>query len=84
MVVATLNQIRLVCWSPKELPSVSKHLLQLAYNPSIRVVDKTYLIEPVSDMSPFWDQRDKKYHNRDLKPKGWDEIREKLKLTGKH
>jgi len=47
-------------------------------------VDKTYLMEPVSGMPPFWEQRDEKYHNRDLKPKGRDEIREKLNLKEKY
>ena len=35
-------------------------------------------------MTPLWDQRDKNYHNRDLKPKPWDEIGEKLKVAGKY
>jgi hypothetical protein len=42
------------------------------------------MIEPVSDMPPFWDQRDENYHNRDLKPKGWDEVREKFKLMDEY
>jgi len=41
-------------------------------------MDKTYVIELVRDMRPLWDQRDKNYHNRDLKPKPWDEIGEKI------
>jgi hypothetical protein len=41
-------------------------------------MDKTYLIELVTDMSPLWDQRDKNHHKRNLKPKCWDEIGEKL------
>jgi len=44
---------------------------------SIRAVDKTYLTELVTDDPPFWDQREKNYHNRDLMPRRWDEIREK-------
>jgi hypothetical protein len=44
-------------------------------------VDKTYLIELVRNMPPLWDQRD---HNRDLKPKLWEEIGEKLNVTGKY
>jgi hypothetical protein len=47
-------------------------------------MDKTYLIELVKNMSPLWDQRDKKYHNRDLKPKLWEETGEKLSVTGKY
>jgi hypothetical protein len=33
---------------------------------------------------PLWDQRDKNYHNRGLKPKLWDEIGEKLNSAGKY
>ena len=47
-------------------------------------MNKTYLIELVRDMRPLWDQRDKNYHNRDLKPKLWDEIGEKLNVAGKY
>jgi hypothetical protein len=32
------------------------------------------------DMTPLWDQRDKNYHYKDLKPKLRDEIGEKLNL----
>jgi len=39
-------------------------------------------MELVRDIQPLWDQRDKNYHNRDLKPKLWDEIGEKLKVAG--
>ena len=39
--------------------SLARHLLQLAHNPRVRAVGKTYLIEVVRDMLPFWDQRDK-------------------------
>jgi hypothetical protein len=46
-------------------------------------MDKTYLIELVRDMPPLWNQTDKKDHSRDIKPKLWDEIREKLNVTGK-
>jgi len=47
-------------------------------------MDKTYLIELVRDMSPLWDERDKNYHNRDFKLKLWDDIGEKLNITGKY
>jgi len=47
-------------------------------------VDTTYLIELVRDVTPLWDQRDKNFHNRDLKSKLWDEIGEKLNVTGKY
>jgi len=45
-------------------------------------MDKTYLTELVRDMAPLWDQRDKNYHYRGLKPKLWDEIGEKLNVAG--
>ena len=89
-----MHQIRLACWSFKEFPTVwpnkislfradslARLLLQLAYDLSIRVVEKTYLIELVSYMPPFWDQRKENYHNRELKPQRWDEILDKLNLT---
>jgi len=44
-------------------------------------MDKTYLIELVRDMTPVWDQRDKHYQSRDLKPKLWDEIGKKLNVN---
>jgi hypothetical protein len=47
-------------------------------------MDKIYPIELVRDMRPLWDQRDKNYYSRDLKPKLWDEIGEKLNVTGKY
>jgi len=47
-------------------------------------MDKTYVIELVRDMRPLWGQRDKNYYNRDLKPKIWDEIGEKLNVAGKY
>jgi hypothetical protein len=47
-------------------------------------MDKTYLIELVKDMPSVWDQREINYHNRDLKPKFWGEIGEKLSVAGKH
>jgi hypothetical protein len=45
-------------------------------------MDKTYLMKLVRDVTPLWDQRDKNYYNRDLKPKLWDKIRKKLNVTG--
>jgi hypothetical protein len=36
------------------------------------------------DMMSLWDQKDKNYHNRDLQPKLWDEIEEKLKVVGNY
>jgi hypothetical protein len=35
-------------------------------------------------MTPLWDQRDKNYPDRDLKPKLWDEIGEKLNVAVKY
>jgi len=42
---------------------------------------QTYLTDLVTDVSPVWDQSDKKYNNRDLKPKRRDGIGQKLNLT---
>jgi len=47
-------------------------------------MDKTCPVEPFRDMTPLWDQRDKNYHNRDLKPKLWDEVGEELNVAGKY
>jgi len=51
---------------------------------SVDAMNKTYLVELVRDMTPLWDQRYKNYHMRDLKPKLWDEIGEKLNVGGKY
>ena len=48
---------------------------------SVVAMDKACLTELVSDVTPLWDG-DKNCHNRDLKPKLWDEIGEKLNVTG--
>jgi len=61
--------------------SLARHL-QCAWDSSVVAIDKTYLIELVRDVTPLWDQRDKNYHNRDLKPKLWDEIGGKLNVAG--
>jgi hypothetical protein len=58
--------------------------MQLAYNSSISAMDKTSLIELVRGMAPLWDQTDKKYHNRCVKPQFWDETEEKLNFTCKY
>jgi len=47
-------------------------------------MDKIYLMEFFRDMPPLWNQKDKNYHKRDIKPKLWDEIDEKLNVTGKY
>ena len=64
--------------------SLAKHLLHFAYVSSVVAIDKTNLRELVKDVPPLWEQRDKNYHNRDLKPKLWDETGEKLNITGKY
>jgi hypothetical protein len=66
--------------------NLARHLLQSASDWSAGSMNKkkTYLIELVRDVLPLWDQTDKKYHNRDLKPKLRDEVEEKLKATGKY
>jgi len=46
--------------------SLATYLLQCAQYSSVVAMDKTYLIEFVSDMTPLWDQRDRNYHNRSL------------------
>jgi len=63
---------------------LARYLLQCVWDSSVVVMDRTYLIELVRDMRPLWDQRDKNYYNGDLKPKLWDEIGEKLNVTGKY
>jgi hypothetical protein len=60
------------------------YLLHCGSDSSVVAMDRTYLIELVRDMPPLWDQRSKNYHNRDLKPKLWKEIGEKLNVTGKY
>ena len=94
MSAATLKPIRLECYLPRlsgakkvslfRAVSLARHLLQHAKYSSVVAMDKTYLVEIVRDVTPLWDQRDKNDHNRDLKPKLWDEIGEKLKVTGKY
>jgi hypothetical protein len=59
-------------------------MMQLAYDLSAGETDKTYPLDLVRDVLALWDQRDEKYHNRDLKPICWDEIREKLNFTAKY
>ena len=92
MSAATQKPIRLECFLPGLSGSnkvslfradiLARYLLRCAQDSSVVAMDKTYLMELVRDMTPLWDQRDKNYHNRDLKPKLWDEIGEKLKVAG--
>ena len=95
MSTATLNPIQLECYLPTTADCLAPTQC-VCFEPTVwpntccslhrilRVVgmDKTYLIELVRDMRPLWDQRDINYHNRDLKPKVWDEIGEKLYVAG--
>jgi hypothetical protein len=91
MSAATLKTIRMECSLSRLLGvnkvilfranSLDRYLLQCAWNSSVVAMDKTYLIELVRDVTPLWDQRDKNYHSRDLKPKLWDEIGKKLNVN---
>jgi len=47
-------------------------------------MDKPYLIELVTEAPLASNQRDKKYHNRDLRSKFWGEIGEKFNFTCKY
>ena len=49
-------------------------------------MDKTFVKQNLLeiDMRPLWDQRDKNYRNRDLKPKLSDEIGKTLNVAGKY
>jgi len=47
-------------------------------------MDKTYLIELLEIWRLFGTKETKNYHNRDLKPKLWDEIGEKLDVAVKY
>ena len=62
----------------------SIHLLQFAQDSCVVTMDKAYKTELVRYMGPLWDQRDKNYHNRNLRPKLWDEIEEKLNVADKY
>ena len=94
MSAATLKSIRLECYLPRlsganrvslfRVDSLARCLLQCAWDSSVVAMDRKYLIELVRDMRPLWDLRDKNYYNRDLKPKLWDEIGEKLNVAGKY
>lgn len=46
-------------------------------------MDKSLLIELVREHPPLWDQRDKKYYNRDVRAKLWKKIGEKMNIPGK-
>jgi hypothetical protein len=47
-------------------------------------MEKSDLIELVRNEKPFWDQRGKNYHNRDMKPALWDKIGKTLNVSGSH
>lgn len=48
------------------------------------MVDKGLLIELVRERVALWDQREKQYHNRELRGKLWDEIGKLMKIDGKY
>jgi len=50
----------------------------------LEAMDKRYLIELVTEVPPASNQRDKKYHNRDLGSKFWGEIGDKFNFTCKY
>jgi hypothetical protein len=81
-----VSQLLLTIWPNKvglfRATSLARHLLQFAEDSSVAAMDKMDLIVLVRDIMPLWDQRDKNYQNRDLQPKLWDEIGEKLNVTG--
>jgi hypothetical protein len=92
---ATLNLIWLVCFLPAT-PDCRRETKKVCFEPTVwpdtccskhmirSAMDKTYLTELVRNTSPLWDQRNKNYHNQDLKPKLWKEIGEKLNVPGKY
>jgi hypothetical protein len=64
--------------------SLAIYLLQCAWDTSVVAMDKTYQTELFREVTPLWDQRNKNYHNGDLKPKLQDEIGEKLNVAGNY
>jgi len=88
MSAATLKPIRLECNLTTTANCLAPRLL-VCFEPTVwpdtcSSVVAMYVIELASNMTPLWDQGDKNYHNRDLKPKLWYETREKLNATGKY
>jgi len=75
-----LAPIKWVCFEPTVWPDTCCSVRRIRV---LFATDKTYLIELFRHMQPLWDQRDKNYHNRDIKPKLWDKIGEKLNVAGK-
>ena len=61
--------------------SLTRHLMQFTLDLSVVAMNKMYLIELVRDMGPIWDLSYKNYHNRDLRPKLWNEIGEKINVS---
>jgi hypothetical protein len=82
--VSSPNNPQLSSPLQKKKNSLAKHFLWLARDLSVSAMETTYLVELVTDMSPHWDQRDKKHHNRDITPNPWNQIGHKLNVTGKH
>ena len=81
MSVATLNPVRLASCLPKsshclaQQNSVFFWSRQFGQTPdavsidlSAGEMDKTYTLELVRDVLPLWNQKDEKYHNKDVKP----------------
>ena len=92
MSAATPKPIRLRCYLP---PTVCRKQSEFVWSRQSRHIPAAVRIgfeclcngQSISnrifrDVTPLWDQRDKNYHKRDLKPKLWDEIGEKLNVTG--
>jgi hypothetical protein len=68
-------------WVCFRVDSLARHLLQLAYDFRICAVNRAHQMELVQDIPFFRDQREETYHDRDLKPKLLNEIRERLNST---
>lgn len=47
-------------------------------------IDRALLIDLVRNEPRLWDQRNKAYHNRDIKPELWESIGEQLLVKGKY
>jgi len=71
---------RIVCYEPGVWPHTCCSSQQ---DTNLGPIDKPYLTELARDIPPLLDQREKNYHKRDLKPLLWDEIGEKLNVTGR-
>ena len=63
--------------------SLSKLKMSFENTSKCAIVNRDFLIELVRDEPRLWDQRTKAYHNRELKPVLWEDIGNKLHITGK-